>query len=119
MTILWEIVFISLCVADSDAMYRNRAKAAHHLQSQAAAAAAVGPPVGAAPGGWQQPSQLQQQQQQLEQQQQVPFFNPASYQNGSAAQLTANHQNYYGAGNSSCSLNFYFVPSKETVRGFP
>jgi hypothetical protein len=103
-------------------MYRNRAKAAHHLQSQAAAAAAVGPPVGAAPGGWQQPGQQQQQlgqqqQHQLEQQQQVPFFNPASYQNGSAAQLTANHQNYYGAGTSNCSFNFYYVPSKETVKG--
>ena len=73
-------------MSDSDAMYRNRAKAAHQLQSQQqqAAAAAVAPPVAA--GGWNPPVATQQAAQ-------VPFFNPATYQNGTAGQ-----QNLYAAG---------------------
>jgi hypothetical protein len=71
---------------DSDAMYRNRAKAAHQLQAQqaAAAAAAVAPPP-VADGGWNNAAAGQPAQ--------VPFFNPGTYQNGTAAQT-----NYYSTG---------------------
>ena len=73
-------------MSDSNAMYRNRAKAAHQLQSQqqASAAAAVAPPA-AAGGGWNPAVGAPAAQ--------VPFFNPTAYQNGAVDQ-----QNFYSAG---------------------